>query len=411
MKKVILLIEGMTCSACSSGLEKYLNKQKGINSASVNLVMNTASIEYDNNFLDLKDLDKFVENAGFKSLGIYNLEKEEKNVQNKKNKIIVLIFVAILIMYISMSHMLNLPCIKYLNSGCYPINFSLTLFGLASISIGLTFNILKNGLKNLIHKTPNMDTLVTIGVLVSYFYSLYGTIMISGGKNNYINNLYFESVSMVLCFIEIGKFIENKNKNKTKEALKKLMTITPKDATILKEGQEVKLTIDEIQKGDIVICKPGEKIAVDGIVENGVTHIDESFITGESIPVKKEKGSNVIAGSINYEGFIKYRAEKIGKESTISEIVKEVNDMTNTKIQIERIADKICGYFVPAIIILAIITFFIWIIISKDMKFSINIFVSILLVACPCSLGLATPLAIVIASRAIKPKRNFSKIK
>lgn len=257
---------------------------------------------------------------------------------------------------------------------------------------------MKNGYKNLIHKTPNMDTLVMIGVLASFIYSIYGTIQILKGNTQYVENLYYESAAIVIFFIEIGRYIENKNKDKTKEALKQLMTITPNNATILKDGQEVKVTLDEIKKGDIVICKPGEKIAVDGEVVQGTTHINESFITGESVPVKREVGSKVIAGSINYEGTIQYRAEKIGKESTVSEIVKLVAQATSTKAPIAKIADKISGYFVPTVLVIAIIIFGIWLIISKDFSVAINIFVSILVVACPCSLGLATPLAIVIAS-------------
>ena len=237
-----------------------------------------------------------------------------------------------------------------------------------------------------------------IGVLASFIYSIYGTIQILKGNAQYVENLYYESAAIVIFFIEIGRYIENKNRDKTKEALKQLMTITPNNATILKDGQEVKVTLDEIKKGDIVICKPGEKIAVDGEVVQGTTHINESFITGESVPVKREVGSKVIAGSINYEGTIQYRAEKIGKESTVSEIVKLVAQATSTKAPIAKIADKISGYFVPTVLVIAIIIFGIWLIISKDFSVAINIFVSILVVACPCSLGLATPLAIVIAS-------------
>ena len=214
----------------------------------------------------------------------------------------------------------------------------------------------------------------------------------------YVENLYYESAVIVIFFIKIGKYVENKNKDKTKEALKQLMSITPNHAIIEREGKEETVTLDEIKKGDIVICKPGEKIAVDGEVIEGVTHINESFITGESVPVKREKGSKVIAGSINYEGTIKYKAEKIGKESTVSEIVRLVVEATNTKAPIAKVTDKISGYFVPTIIIIAIIAFIIWLAISKNLATAINIFVTILVVACPCSLGLATPLAIVISS-------------
>ena len=398
MKKVILSIDGMTCSACSTGLEKYLNKQDGISQATVNLVMNTASIEYDDKKLKLKDLDKFVEKAGFKSLGIDTFEKQQNKKSNKKYKLILMTILSIIILYISMAHMVGLPSIPYLNMMDNPLNYATSLLILSLIVILLGFHIIKNGIKNLLHRTPNMDTLVTTGVIASFLYSIYGTIMIIKGYNHFVENLYYESSAIVIFFIEIGKFIENKNKDKTKEALQKLVTITPKNATIIKDNEEKVVTIDEIQKGDIVICKPGEKIAVDGVIVEGTTHIDESFITGESVPVKREKDSNVIAGSINYEGTIKYKAERIGKESTVSEIVRLVTEATNTKAPISKVADKISSYFVPVIILIAIISFIAWYIFSKDIGYSINIFVSILVIACPCSLGLATPLAIVISS-------------
>lgn len=398
MKKVLLKIDGMTCSACSTGLEKYLNKQDGIKQATVNLIMNNANIEYDDRKLNLEQIEKFVEKAGFLSLGIDNFEKEEKKKTNEKYKLLAITVISILVLYISMSHMVGLPVIPFLNMMIYPVNYAISLFILTTIVLILGKDILRNGYKNLIHKTPNMDTLVMIGVLASYIYSIYGTIQILKGHAMHVEELYYESSAVVIFFIEIGRYIENKNKDKTKEALQQLMTITPNNAVILKDGKEIIVTLDEIQKGDIVICKPGEKIAVDGEVVEGTTHINESFITGESVPVKREKGSKVIAGSINYEGTIKYKAEKIGKESTVSEIVRLVTQATSTKAPIAKIADTISGYFVPVVLIIAFLAFCIWMLISKNFATAINIFVSILVVACPCSLGLATPLAIVIAS-------------
>ena len=398
MKKVLLKIDGMTCSACSTGLEKYLNKQDGIKQATVNLIMNNANIEYDDKKLNLEQVEKFVEKAGFLSLGIDNFEKEEKKKTNEKYKLLAITVISILVLYISMSHMVGLPVIPFLNMMIYPVNYAISLFILTTIVLILGKDILRNGYKNLIHKTPNMDTLVMIGVLASYIYSIYGTIQILKGHAMRVEELYYESSAVVIFFIEIGRYIENKNKDKTKEALQQLMTITPNNAVILKDGKEITVTLDEIQKGDIVICKPGEKIAVDGEVVEGTTHINESFITGESVPVKREKGSKVIAGSINYEGTIKYKAEKIGKESTVSEIVRLVTQATSTKAPIAKIADTISGYFVPVVLIIAFLAFGIWMLISKNFATAINIFVSILVVACPCSLGLATPLAIVIAS-------------
>ena len=398
MKKVLLKIDGMTCSACSSGLEKFLNKQDGIENASVNLIMNNASIEYDDLKLTLEQVEKFIDKAGFTSLGIDNLEKEEKKKSNEKYRLIGISVISILILYISMSHMVGLPVIPFLNMMTHPIKYAVSLLILTMIVLWMGRDILKNGYKNLIHKTPNMDTLVMIGVMASYIYSVYGTIRICKGNAMYVENLYYESSAIVIFFIKIGKYVESKNKDKTKEALQQLMSITPNHAIIIRDGKEETVTLDEIQKGDTVICKPGEKIAVDGEVVEGTTHINESFITGESVPVKREKGSKVIAGSINYEGTIKYKAEKIGKESTVSEIVRLVVEATNTKAPIAKVADTISGYFVPTIIVIAIIAFLVWFLITKNIAIAINIFVTILVVACPCSLGLATPLAIVIAS-------------
>lgn len=398
MKKVLLKIGGMTCSACSSGLEKYLNKQDGIESAAVNLVMNNANIQYDEQKLTLEQIEKFIEKAGFESLGIDNFQKEEKKQNNQKYKLIALGVLAIITLYISMGHMIGLPAIPFLNMHENPINYAIVLLILSIVACTFGWNILKNGYKNLVHKSPNMDTLVGLGVLSSILYSLYATFMILKGNHEYVNNLYYESAVIIIFFIKIGKYVENRNKDKTKEAISQLMMITPKHATVLRNGKQVQVTIDEIKEGDIVICRPGEKIAVDGEIVEGITHIDESFITGESMPVKKEKGKKVIAGSINYEGTIEYKAEKIGKESTVSEIVKLVVEATSTKAPIAKIADKISGIFVPVIMIIAVLSGIIWLAINRDVAWAINVFISVLVVACPCSLGLATPLSIVIAS-------------
>ena len=398
MKKVLLKIDGMTCSACSSGLEKYLNKQDGIINASVNLVMNNASIEYDDKKLKLEDLEKFVSKAGFESLGIDNFEKEKKKKGKEKYKLIGFTVISILTLYIAMGHMIGVPNIPFLDMHTYPINYTIAQLILSLISMFLGRDILKNGYKNLIHRTANMDTLVALGVVSSFIYSVYGTYMIFRGNTEFVENLYYESTVIILFFINIGRYVEARNKDKTKEAIQSLMMITPNKATIIRDGKEKEVTLDEIHKDDIVKCRPGEKIAVDGEVVNGLTHIDESFVTGESVPSKKEVGSKVIAGSINYEGTIEYKAEKIGRDSTVSEIVRMVVEATNTKAPIAKIADKISGYFVPTIIIIAIVSAIIWWIIGKEMSFVINTFITVLVVACPCSLGLATPLAIVVSS-------------
>ena len=404
MKKVLLKIGGMTCSACSSGLEKYLNKQDGVVRANVNLVMNNASIEYDDKKLSLKDIEKIVDKAGFESLGIDNLKKEERKKSGEKINLILTSIFSIAILYVSMAYMIGLPDIPFLSMMEHPLNYAVSLLVLTTVVLGLGYNILKNGIKNLIHGTPNMDTLVTIGVFASFIYSVYETVQIFLGDTSFVHSLYYESAAIVIFFIRIGKYVEGINTDKTKEAIQELMTITPNSAVIERDGKELTVTLDEIEKGDIVICKPGEKVAVDGAVVYGISHINESFITGESMPVKVEVGSKVIAGSINYEGAIKYKAEKIGRESTVSEIVRMVVEATNTKAPISKLADKVSSVFVPIVIAIAIITFFVWLIIGKNFAVALNYFVTVLVVACPCSLGLATPLAIVIASGVCSQK-------
>ena len=397
MKKVVLSIDGMTCSACSNGLEKYLNKQNGIKSATVNLVMANALIEYDENILNLETLEKFVEEAGFKSLGIYNENSEKKQNKNEKVKFIIFSVLAVALMYISMGHMIGLSNFSFLDMHMHPLIYDGTLLALTIAFVVYGFDIIKSGCKNLIHKAPNMDTLVAMGVITSILYSIYGMYMIAKGHHEYVENLYFESAAIVIFFIKLGRYIDGISKDKTKEAIQKLVQITPKEAVIKVNGEEKKVTIDEIKKGDIVVSKPGEKIAVDGKIINGKAHLDESFITGESKPASKTEGSKVIAGSINYDGYIEYEAEKIGKESTISEIVRLVIEATNTKAPIAKVADTVSGYFVPAVILIAIITFIAYLILGNTVSIAINVFVTILVVACPCSLGLATPLAIVVS--------------
>ena len=397
MKMVVLSIDGMTCSACSNGLEKYLNKQNGIKSATVNLVMANALIEYDENILNLEKIEEFVEEAGFKSLGIYNENSEKKQNKNEKVKFIIFSVLAVALMYISMGHMIGLPNFSFLDMHMHPLIYAGTLLALTIAFVVYGFDIIKSGFKNLIHKAPNMDTLVAMGVITSILYSIYGMYMIAKGHHEYVENLYFESAAIVIFFIKFGRYIDGISKDKTKEAIQKLVQITPKEAVIKVNGEEKKVTIDEIKKGDIVVSKPGEKIAVDGKIITGKAHLDESFITGESKPASKTEGSKVIAGSINYDGYIEYEAEKIGKESTISEIVRLVIEATNTKAPIAKVADTVSGYFVPAVILIAIITFIAYLILGNTVSIAINVFVTILVVACPCSLGLATPLAIVVS--------------
>ena len=397
MKSLILSIDGMTCSACSNGLEKYLNKQNGIFNSSVNLVMANATITYDEKIINQEKIEKYIKQAGFKSLGVFKKINTKKNSKKEKIQFIIFTILAIILMYIAMGHMVGLPIINFLSPHNNPINYTMCLLILAIAFLIYGYDILKNGYKNLIHKIPNMDTLVAIGVISSFAYSLYGVFMIFKGNLHYVMNLYFESSAIIIYFVKLGRYIDKISKDKTKEAIQKLVEITPNQAIIEVNGVQKQVTLDEIKKGDIVISKAGDKIAVDGEIIEGNAHLDESFITGESKPVAKSIGEKVIAGSLNYDGFIKYKAERIGKESTISEIVKLVIEASNTKAPIAKIADKISGYFVPTVIVIAIITFVSYLFLGYDIKTALSTFITVLVVACPCSLGLATPLAIVIS--------------
>ena len=420
MKKLILSIDGMTCSACSNGLEKYLNKQNGIFDASVNLVMANATVTYDEKILNQEKIEKYIKQAGFESLGVFKEFNIEKNNKKEKKQFIIFTILAIILMYIAMGHMIGLPAISFLDQHHNPINYTLSLLVLTIAFLIYGHDILKNGYKNLIHKIPNMDTLVAIGVISSFAYSLYGMYMIFKGNYQFVMNLYFESAAIIIYFVKLGRYIDGISKDKTKKAIQKLVEITPNQAIIEVDGVQKSVTLDEIKKGNVVISKAGDKIAVDGEIIEGNTHLDESFITGESKPIEKGVGEKVIAGSLNYDGFIKYKAERIGKESTVSEIVKLVVEASNTKAPIAKIADKISGYFVPAVIIIAILTFIVYLILGYDLGTALSTFVTVLVVACPCSLGLATPLAIVVsegicASNGILVKKseileNASKI-
>lgn len=404
MKKIVLRIGGMTCSACSSGLEKYLSRQEGVSSASVNLVLSLATIEYEN--LSKKDLERFVKEAGFQSLGEFKGVEDLESKKEDKTKYIVLGILILIMMYLGMGEMLGLPTIPFLNMD-YPVLLSSVLLLITIVYLIFGFDILKSGFTNLIHRMPNMDTLVLFSVFFSLAYSLFGYVQIILGNLSYMHHLYFESAAMVLYFVKLGRYIESFSKDQTKSAIRKLVQITPSKA-ILKDGEKLtEVTIDEVSTGDTLVCRAGDKVAVDGTVTSGKTYVDESFITGESAPVLKTSGSKVIAGSICYDGYIEYSAEKIGKESTISEIVTMVVDATNTKSKVQKMADRISGYFVPIILAIAIVTFILSYLLGCSFSVSFTHFVTVLVVACPCALGLAVPLVVVVSNGLCAEKGLF----
>lgn len=406
MKNVILNVGGMTCSGCSAGLEKYLNKQDGIFSASVNLVLATVKIEYDENLLDVNKLNKFIGEAGFTSYG----EEYNKN-KRRPERLVLLIYtvLTILLMYISMGNMFKITMPNIINMHFNPIIYSISLAAITFLYFIYGFDIIKSGIKNLVHRMPNMDSLIMIGVIVNYLYSLFNMILVFKGDMNGLHHLYFEASAMTILFVKIGRFIDKNNRIKATDAVRGLVSVTPKKAVKLVDGEEKTVTINEISKGDIIVCRPGEKIAVDGIVRKGRTNINEALITGESKPVHKEVGNEVIAGSINCNGYIEYEAVRIGRETNISNIVKMVVEATNSKTEIQKFVDKVSGIFVPAIFILAVLASILNFVIIRDISIAVNVFVTVLVVACPCALGIATPLAMVVSIGKLSRNGIFIK--
>ena len=406
MKNIILNVGGMTCSGCSAGLEKYLNKQDGIFSASVNLVLATVKIEYDENLLDVNKLNKFIGEAGFTSYG----EEYNKN-KRRPERLVLLIYtvLTILLMYISMGNMFKITMPNIVNMHFNPIIYSISLAAITFLYFIYGFDIIKSGIKNLLHRMPNMDSLIMIGVIVNYLYSLFNMILVFKGDMNGLHHLYFEASAMTILFVKIGRFIDKNNRIKATDAVRGLVSVTPKKAVKLVDGEEKTVTINEIFKGDIIVCRPGEKIAVDGIVRKGRTNINEALITGESKPVHKEVGNEVIAGSINCNGYIEYEAVRIGRETNISNIVKMVVEATNSKTEIQKFVDKVSGIFVPAIFIIAVLASILNFVIIKDISIAVNVFVTVLVVACPCALGIATPLAMVVSIGKLSRNGIFIK--
>lgn len=392
MRKITLGIDGMTCSACSNAIENYLLKQEGVKSASVNLILAFCTVVYDESKLSVKQIEKYISNIGYKSKGIYKLEDQNVLLKKKKAGVIAFGFVALLLMVISMLGMGGyLP--KALNN---PVVYGSILLFLTLVLIGYGIDILYHGFKNLFKGKPTMDSLVALGVLFSFSYSMFALIKIYLGNGAYMHNLYFEACGIIIYFIKLGRYLDNFAKDKTKGAIKELVTITPSYA-LKKVGDGLeKVTIDKVRKDDILGLTAGEKVAVDGIVLSGTCHVDESFITGESMPVKKQVGDKVVAGSISFDGYIEYQAKDIGKDSTVSKIVDLVASASSSKMPIAKVSDKVSSFFIPIIMSIAFLCFILYMIITKNFEKSLITAVTILVVACPCSLGLGTPVAIMV---------------
>lgn len=396
-------IEGMTCSACANRVEKVTKKMPGIENAVVNFATEKLSVSYDADAVSFGDIKAKVEKAGYKLIR----EEEQKIEEKKKNldekgkllwRLILSLIFSVPLLTITMGHMVGMPLPKIIDPMMNPLNFAIIQLVLTIPVMIIGYKFYYIGYKNLFKLSPNMDSLIAIGTSTAFIYSLYGTYKIYTGDGSYAMSLYYEAAVTILALITLGKYLEAISKGKTSQAIKKLMGLAPKTATIVRDGKELVIPIDEVIVGDIVIVKPGEKLPVDGEVIEGATAVDEAMLTGESIPVEKTIGSKVIGASINKTGFIKYKATKVGKDTALSQIIKLVEDAQGSKAPIAKMADIIASYFVPIVIGLAILASIGWLIAGESGVFALTIFISVLVIACPCALGLATPTAIMVGT-------------
>lgn len=395
-----LKITGMTCAACSSSIEKAISRKKGIKSAMVNLSTERLTVEFDENIILLDQIEEIILKLG------YGIDKSEsssyldKNIHTKKiliRFIISLIF-TVPLLYISMGHMFSYEVVDFLNHEKNPLNFTIAQFILVIPVLIVGTPFFKKGLKSLINFKPNMDSLITIGTISAFLYSLYESVKVISGNHASAMNLYYESSATILTLITLGKYLEEVTKGKTSNAIKKLIGLSPKTALVERDGVEVEIKIEDVKVGDILIVKSGEKFPVDGEIIYGSCLVDESMITGESIPISKKINDKVIGASINKNGFVKYVSTKIGEDTMLSQIIKLVEEAQNSKSKIAKLADKVSYYFVPTIIFIAIVSFLFWIFYRRDFEFAFTIFVSVLVIACPCALGLATPTSIMVST-------------
>lgn len=410
-KQIDIKIEGMTCQSCAKAVERGIKKLDGIKSVNVNIATDKATIQYDGSKVKLSQIKGAIEKAGYKvieKIKDNNIDEDkirkEKEIKVLKNKLIISMVFAIPLLYIAMGPMMPkpfgpLPIPEFINPMHNSLNYALVQLLLVIPIIGAGYKFYINGTKALITKSPNMDSLVAIGTASALIYSVYTTIQIATGKIGHDHQLYYESAGIIIALILLGKYLETRSKGKTSEAIKTLMGLQPKTAIIIKNSQELEIPIDEVEEDDIIVVKPGSKIPVDGIVIEGHTLVDESMLTGESIPVEKKVGDKVTGASINKNGTIKFKAEKVGSDTALAQIIKLVEDAQGSKAPIAKLADTVSGYFVPTVLAIATISALLWFFVGgKDLVFSLTIFISILVIACPCALGLATPTAIMVGT-------------
>ena len=391
----------MTCAVCAGRVEKVTKKIEGVQDSIVNLATEKLTITIDEDVVSYSDIKSAVEKAGYKLIREEEQESKVKKLSDKDKLLRRLIFSCVFtipLLIVTMGHMIGMPLPKIINPMVNPLNFALfqIILTVPVMAIGYKFYLM--GFKNIIKLSPNMDSLIAVGTSAAFIYSLFGMYKIITGDISYAMHLYFEAAVTILTLITLGKYLEAVSKGKTSEAIKKLMGLVPKTATVIRDNKEIIVSVDEVVVGDIVLVKPGKKLPVDGEVIEGSTAIDESMITGESIPVEKSVGSNVIGASINKTGFIKYKATKVGKDTALAQIIRLVEDAQGSKAPIAKMADVISSYFVPIVIGLAILSAIVWLIAGETPIFALTIFISVLVIACPCALGLATPTAIMVGT-------------
>ena len=426
-------VTGMTCSACSSHVEKSVSKLTGVENVSVNLLTNSMQVEFDENKLDTAGIIKAVEDAGYgaavkdghaksgtKTSGQSDSQENnglsavEQNVKNMKKRLIISLIFWIPLMYVSMGHMiyqwLNIPMppftMNFLHGNENAITYAFTQFLLLLPILIANQKYFKNGFKTLWHRSPNMDSLIAIGAGAAILYGVFAIYRIGYAMGHgdmavvhqYAHDLYFESAGTILTLITIGKYLETKSKGKTSEAITKLLNLAPKTVTVVRDGVEQVIDATDVEKGEIFLVKPGESVAVDGIVLEGKSSFDESAITGESIPVPKQEGDTIVSASMNKSGLIRAKATKVGEDTTIAQIIRLVEEASSSKAPIAKMADKIAGVFVPAVITIALITGVIWLISGATFEFAMSTAIAVLVISCPCALGLATPVAIMVGT-------------
>lgn len=406
LREVTIPIGGMTCASCAAAVEKEIKKLKGIEEVNVNIATEKANVKYNPYETRISEIKSAIKKAGYEALEIQagdqvdaEKEKRQKEIKTLWKKFIVSAIFTVPLLYIAMGHLIGLTLPEFIEPSKNPFNFALTqlILTIPVVIAGNKFYTV--GFKTLIRRSPNMDSLIAIGTAAAILYGIYGTIQIAGGDLQYANDLYFETAGVIITLILLGKYLESVTKGKTSEAIKKLMGLQPKTAVVIHDGKEMTIPIEEVEVGDIVLVKPGEKIPVDGNVVEGHTSVDESMLTGESIPVEKNVGDKVIGASINKNGTIKFKATKVGKDTALAQIIKLVEDAQGSKAPIAKLADIISGYFVPVVIVIAILSGLAWYFLGGATGiFALTIFIAVLVIACPCALGLATPTAIMVGT-------------